>query len=79
MTGPILQTALIAVLGAGIFLRLVAKEKNRRERHLQFRLDEQVRKFEEERELERKKAEKAKLQDDHRDEEDPTRAAQPSP
>jgi hypothetical protein len=29
------------VIGAAIFLRMVAKEKNRRERHLLFRLAEQ--------------------------------------
>ncbi len=46
MDGHILQTVVVLSLGVGIFLRLVAKEKHRRERHLQFRLEEQVRKIE---------------------------------
>jgi hypothetical protein len=37
-----LLTALIAVSGAGLFLRIVAKEKRRREKWLQFRLEEKL-------------------------------------
>ena len=59
MLDPIVPTLLTAAIGAGIFVRLVAKEKYRRERHLQFRLDEQVRKINEARDLAKKKAEEA--------------------
>jgi hypothetical protein len=44
MDGRILWTVLILLLGAGAFLRLVAKEKHRRERYLQFQLEERLRK-----------------------------------
>lgn len=43
MSTPELQlllTAIILISGAGLFLRLVGKEKNRREQWLVFRLDE---------------------------------------
>lgn len=33
----------IAILGAGVFVRIIAKEKNRRERHLLERLEERER------------------------------------
>lgn len=49
-----------AALGAGVFIRLVAKEKHRREKYLQFRLEEQIRKINEEKELEKQKIEQAK-------------------
>ena len=45
MPPPDYQTllmVLIAVSGAGIFLRIVAKEKHRREKWLQFRLEEKL-------------------------------------
>ena len=60
MADPFLPMTFMAAVGAGIFVRLVAKEKYRRERHLQFRLDEQIRKINEEKELEKQKAEKAR-------------------
>jgi hypothetical protein len=44
---PTLVTLLVLVSGSGAFLRMVAKEKRRRERHLQFRLEEQNRKSKE--------------------------------
>lgn len=37
-----LLTALIAASGAGIFLRITAREKHRREKWLQFRLEEKL-------------------------------------
>lgn len=64
MLEPLIPPLLIALLGAGAFLRLVAKEKHRRERHLQFRLDEQIRIIEEEKELARKKAAEEGLADE---------------
>lgn len=45
MPPPDYQTLLmvfIALLGGGIFLRIVAKEKHRREKWLQFRLEEKL-------------------------------------
>ncbi|GMU24413.1 MAG: hypothetical protein AMXMBFR13_44870 [Phycisphaerae bacterium] len=48
MVPDYLGTLLIAAGGAAVFLRLVAKEKNRRERHLLYRLDEQIKKLKEE-------------------------------
>jgi hypothetical protein len=57
MDGQILSVLLVVAIGAGIFLRLVAKEKHRRERHLQFRLEEQLHNIEERKERERKQAE----------------------
>lgn len=47
-------TALILVSGTGVFLRLVAKEKHRREKHLQLRViqkAEELRKEEESRQM----------------------------
>ncbi len=41
-----LVTGLIVLAGAGLFVRIVAKEKHRREKHLQWRLLEQARKQE---------------------------------
>ena len=40
-----LLTALILAGGTGIFLRLVGKEKHRREKWLQHRLNEKIEKF----------------------------------
>ena len=41
----ILLTLAVLMAGAGIFLRLVAKEKHRREKWLQFRLEEKIKKL----------------------------------
>jgi hypothetical protein len=35
-------TVFIVLLGAGMFLRIVAREKHRRERHLTMRLNEKI-------------------------------------
>lgn len=51
----VLATVLILATGALAFLRLVAREKCRREKYLQFRLEEQLTRIEEE----RQQAEKA--------------------
>lgn len=56
MDSRTLWTLLILAVGAGIFLRLVGREKHRRERHLQFRLEEQVRKLKEQQDLEAEQA-----------------------
>jgi hypothetical protein len=37
-----LLTVLLSLLGGGVFLRIVAKEKHRREKWLQFRLEEKL-------------------------------------
>ena len=42
-----LLTALILAGGAGIFLRLVGKEKHRREKWLQLRFDEKIKELKE--------------------------------
>lgn len=57
MLDQIVSTLLTAAIGAGVFIRLVAKEKHRREQILQYRYEEHLRKIREEEELERKKAE----------------------
>lgn len=56
-----LQPALILFLGTGVFLRLVAKEKRRREKHLESRLDEQIHKLREEKERAERQARQAAL------------------
>lgn len=62
------QTLLILFAGMGIFLRLVAKEKHRREKHLLFRLEEKIRKLREEQEAAEKAAkEKAALEQEAAD------------
>ena len=43
-----LLTLLIVACGSGLFLRLVAKEKHRREQHLELRLQEKIKELEEE-------------------------------
>ena len=53
----------IVFLGGMIFLRLVAKEKYRRERYLELRLAEKMRQQEEEEKKAREKAEAAKKQE----------------
>jgi len=40
---PLINNLAIAILGAGVFVRIIAKEKNRRERHLLERLEERER------------------------------------
>ena len=46
--GHTLLTLFIVACGAGAFLRLVAKEKCRREKHLDLRLHEKMKELEEE-------------------------------
>jgi len=48
MDGHTLLIVLILAAGTGMFLRLVAKEKHRRERHLELRLQEKVKELENE-------------------------------
>ena len=48
MDAQTLLTLLVVAGGSGVFLRLVAKEKHRREKHLAFRLLEEVKELEEE-------------------------------
>lgn len=43
MDGQSLVTILGVLIGVGIFLRMVAKEKRRREKHLEYRLYEKMR------------------------------------
>ncbi|MEP0843987.1 MAG: hypothetical protein HRF43_14890 [Phycisphaerae bacterium] len=62
MDWSFLQPTLILLVGTGIFLRLLAKEKHRREKHLQYRLEEHVRKLREEQEKARKAAGEAVLE-----------------
>lgn len=47
MDGSLITTGLILAAGCGLFLRLVAKEKHRREKHLQMRLEEKIQEQEE--------------------------------
>jgi hypothetical protein len=42
MDGQTLLTVLILLAGTGLFLRMVAKEKHRREKHLEYRLFEKT-------------------------------------
>lgn len=46
MDGHTLLTLLIAASGAGMFLRVVAKEKRRRDKHLELRLQEKAKQLE---------------------------------
>lgn len=48
MTGQTLLTILIVAAGGGLFLRLVAKEKRRRDKHLEFRLTVKMKELDEE-------------------------------
>lgn len=50
MDWSVIQSMVILTTGAGLYLRLVTKEKQRREKHLQLRLDEQLRQLREEKE-----------------------------
>jgi len=66
MDGHMLLIVLIVACGSGIFLRLVAKEKRRREKHLELRLQEKIKELAEggrlrqaEDELKRKRGEAA--------------------
>ena len=43
----LLVNGLVLVVGCGVFLRLVAKEKHRREKYLQLRLEEMVKEIKE--------------------------------
>jgi len=47
MDGATLLVLFIVACGSGLFLRLVAKEKHRRERHIQQRFLEKVKELEE--------------------------------
>ncbi|HSW47384.1 MAG TPA: hypothetical protein VLM89_17610 [Phycisphaerae bacterium] len=44
-------TLLAMALGSGVFLRLVGKEKHRREKWLQFRLEEEIKKLKNKKEV----------------------------
>ncbi len=44
MDGHLLLTILVMMAGCGVFLRMVAREKRRREKHLLFRLEEEIEK-----------------------------------
>jgi hypothetical protein len=55
----VLTHLLTSVIGAAIFLRMVAKEKNRRERHLLFRLAEQEKRLAEQEAAEQAESEAA--------------------
>lgn len=72
MDWSLIQTAAILGLGAGVFLRLVTKEKQRREKHLQYRLEEQLRKIQEAKEQEEAaKAEKEKAEREQTENQEP--------
>ena len=50
MDTQLLLTVLVMLMGSGAFLRLVAKEKRRRERYLQIRLEEMLKELKKRRE-----------------------------
>ena len=49
----LMTTLLVMFVGSGVFLRIVAKEKHRREKHLQLRLMEKAKELKEEEERKR--------------------------
>lgn len=57
-------TLLIAITGCGLFLRLVAKEKHRRDRHLDYRLQEKIKEFEKQRQVAQETASKPNLREE---------------